>query len=166
MLFQLNHARCTKLQLLLAITTSEYQVYLNIFLYWRHHLSIQGSNRDFLCIYIRWAPRDVLKPEPEMLMYQKSMFDRYYCIKHIFARKLWRNCFKIFFLPVPIMARKSTLPANVLKMPLPGQRLTSSLLCTLLMVMSVFMTAPEWLFAKPQSRALTACDLCWLKHGC
>ena len=56
-------------------------------------------------------------------MYQKSIFDRYYCIKHFFfARKLWRNCFKKFFLPVPIMARKTMLPANVLKMLLPGQK--------------------------------------------
>ena len=59
----------------------------------------------------------------QMLLYQKSMFDRYYCIKPFsFARKLWRNCFKKFFLSEPIMSRKSTLPANVLKMPLPGQR--------------------------------------------
>ena len=41
------------------------------------------------------------------------------------------------------------LTANILKMPLPGQRLTTSLLCTLLMMTSVFMTAPEYLFVKP-----------------
>ena len=52
-----------------------------------------GIKHDFLCINICWAPRKVLKPEPErqgfntsrgaqqMLMYQKSMFDRYYCMK-------------------------------------------------------------------------------------
>ena len=28
---------------------------------------------------------------------------------------------KSFFFPVPIMARKGTLPSNVLKTPLPGQ---------------------------------------------
>ena len=94
-----------------------------------------------------------------MLMYQKSMFGRCYCIKHFFARKLWRNCFKKIFLPVPLMARKSILPANVLKMPLPGQRLMSSLMCTLLMMTSVFMTAPECLYVKAQSSALTAREL-------
>ena len=50
----------------------------------------------------------------QVLMYQKSMFDRYYCIKHFFRSKT-RNCLKKCFLPVPIMARKlSTSPANVL----------------------------------------------------
>ena len=53
--------------------------------------------------------------------------------------KLWRNYFKKFFLPVPLMARKSMLPVHLLKTALPGQRLTSSLPCTLLMMMSVFM---------------------------
>ena len=128
---------------------------------------IIGIKHDFLCINICWAPREVLKPEAslkgkgfnttwgaqQMLMYQKSMFDHYYCIKTcFFAWKLWRNCFKKFFLPVPIMARKSTLPANVLKTPFPGQRLTSSLLCNLLMMTSVFMMSPECLFVKTQSR--------------
>ena len=53
------------------------------------------------------------------------------------------------------------LPGNVLKMLLPGQRLMSSLLCTLLMVTSVFMTVPECLFVKLQSRASTAHEI----HG-
>ena len=35
------------------------------------------------------------------------------------------NASKKFFFSVPIMVRKCTLPANVLKMPLPGQILTS-----------------------------------------
>ena len=91
----------------------------------------------------RWAQ--------QMLMYQKSMFDCYYWIKHFFfAWKLWRNCFKTFFFTC---TRKRTLPANILKMPLPGERLTSSQLCTLLMMTSLFMTAPECVFGKPQSRA-------------
>ena len=37
-----------------------------------------------------------------MLMYLKSMFDRYYCIKlfffFFFARKLWRKCSKVLFI--------------------------------------------------------------------
>ena len=92
-------------------------------------------------------------------MYQKSMFDRFYCIKTFFRLKSLEKLLQKVFLPVPIMARKSTLPANVLKTALPGQRLTSSLLCTLLMMTLVFMTAPEFLFLKPQSRALTAREL-------
>ena len=94
-----------------------------------------------------------------MLMYQKSMFDRYYCIKHFFHLKPSENCFRKFFLPIPIVVRKSMLPANVLKTLLPGQRLTSSLLCTLLTMTSVFITAPECLFVKPQSHALKALEL-------
>ena len=98
-----------------------------------------------------------------MLMYQESMLDHYYCIKTFFRSKTFgeiaSNCFKKFFLPVPTIARKSTLPAIVLKMPLTGRRLMSLLLCTLLMMAPVFMTAPECLFVKPQSRALTACEL-------
>ena len=95
----------------------------------------------------------------QMLMYQKSMFDRYYCIKLFSRQKTLEKLLKKLFLPAPIMSRKSTLPANVWKMLLPRQRLTSSLLCTLLMMTSVFMTAPECLFVKPQSRALTAREL-------
>ena len=44
------------------------------------------------------------------------------------------------------MARKSTLPANGLKMLLLWHRLTLSLMSTLLMMTSVFMTAAECLF--------------------
>ena len=58
-------------------------------------------------------------------MFQKSMFDRYYCIETFSHSKTWRKYLEKFFFPVPIMARKATLPANVFKTPLPGQRLTS-----------------------------------------
>ena len=129
-----------------------------------------GIKHDFLCINICWAPREVLKPEPERRGFQhlprgpadvnvseKPVWSLLF--NFFFARKPWRNCFKKFFLPVPIMARKRTLLANVLRMPLSGQRLTSSLLCSLLLITSVFMTTPECLFVKPLSRALTACEL-------
>ena len=91
-----------------------------------------------------------------MLMYQKSIFDRYYCIQHFFRLKSLEKFFKKFFLPVPIRAWKSMLPANVLKMLPPGQKLMSLLLCTLLMKTLVFMMARESLFVKLQSRALIA----------
>ena len=66
---------------------------------------------------------------------------------------------------LPIVARKGTLHANVLKTPLPGQRLTSSW-CHEIMLASVHVTdddrsfcALECLYIKPQSRALTAREL-------
>ena len=61
-----------------------------------------------------------------MSMYKKSIFFAITALKHFVAGKLWKKCFEKFFFPVSIMAWKGTLPANVLKMPLPGQRLTSS----------------------------------------
>ena len=98
----------------------------------------------------------------QMLMYQKSMFDCYYCIKtFFFARKTLNKLLQKVLFTCIIMAQKSILLANIFKMSLPGQWLTSSLLCTLLMMTSVFMMAPECLFIKPQSCALT--DL--LIHG-
>ena len=102
------------------------------------------------------------RPErPADVNYQKSIYIWSLLLhkKHFIAQIIWRNSFKKLFFPLPLMARKSTLPANVLKTPLPGQRLTPSLLCTLLMMASVFMTAPECLFVKPQRRALTAREL-------
>ena len=55
----------------------------------------------FSCINICWACQEVLKPSPrlsgkgfntsrgaqQILMYQKSMFECYYCIKHFFRSK-------------------------------------------------------------------------------
>ena len=91
-----------------------------------HLSSNTGIKHDFLCINICWTLREVLKPEPsagprgrcwnpslkgdgfntsrgaqQMLMYQKSMFECYYCIKTFF---LLENVAEIaskssFFLP-------------------------------------------------------------------
>ena len=61
-----------------------------------------------------------------MLMYQKSMFDRYYCIKTFSRSKtLEKMLQKVFFFVYSTLALKGTLPANVLETPLPRQRLTS-----------------------------------------
>ena len=63
-----------------------------------------GIKHDFLCINISCAQREVLKPEPEtrgaqqMLIYQKSMFDCYYCIKNIFFENFGEIASKSFFL--------------------------------------------------------------------
>ena len=63
-----------------------------------------GIKHDFLCINKCWALREVLKAEPErqgfntsrraqqMLMYQKSMFDGYYCIIGEIASKILFTC--------------------------------------------------------------------------
>ena len=139
-----------------------------VFKMWLYHLKSSkcfsiGIKHDFLCINICWDPREVLKPRAwgpaDVNVSEKHVWSLLLHENIFFAGKLRKNCFKKFFLPIPIMARKSTLPANVLKTPLPGQRLTSSLLCSLLMMTSVFIMAPECLFVKPQSRALTACEL-------
>ena len=63
------------------------------------------------------------------------------------------------------MVRKSTLPANVLKTPLPGQRYTSLLLCTLLMMTSVFMMAPEMLIHKIAKPCINSTWIALLIHG-
>ena len=112
-----------------------------------------------------------MKREPERQVFQhipRGLADVNVSEKHVRSLLLHKTFFSLenfgeiaqkVILPVPIMAQKSTLPANVLKMRLQGQRLMSSILCTLLMMTSVFMTAPECLFVKPHSRALTACEL-------
>ena len=59
-----------------------------------------------------------------MLVYQKTMLDRYYCMKSFCHLK---NALKSSFLydRITIMARKSTKDPYVLKTPVPEQRLTS-----------------------------------------
>ena len=126
---------------------------------------------DFLCINVCWAPREMLKPEPERRGFQHLPWgpaDVNVSEKHVWSLLLHKTFFclktleiasKSSFYLIPIMARKSMLPAKVSKMPLPGKRLTSSLLYTLLMMTSVFMMATECLFVKLQSPALTAHEL-------
>ena len=58
-----------------------------------------------------------------MLMYQKRMFDRYHCIKRFFHSKTLEKLLQKVLFIVHIMARKSTLPVNVLKMRFHGKRL-------------------------------------------
>ena len=89
-----------------------------------------GIEHGFLCINICWALREVLKPEP------RGPADVNVSEKHVWSLLLHKNILslenlgeivsKSSFFRVPIMAQKSMLPANVLKMPLPGQRLMSS----------------------------------------
>ena len=47
----------------------------------------------------------------------------FYKIFHL--SKTLEKCFEKFFIPVPIMERKGTLPADVFKMLLPGQMIPS-----------------------------------------
>ena len=61
-----------------------------------------------------------------MLMYQKAMFDHYYCIKSFCHLKTLEICFEKFFFFIKIMERKSMKDGYVLKMPVQEQSLTSS----------------------------------------
>ena len=71
---------------------------------------------NFLCIKICWALREVFSVSgfntsqgaQQMLMYQKSMFDRYYCIKSFSRPKTLEKMHRKALFPVPIMARKGT----------------------------------------------------------
>ena len=88
---------------------------------------------DFLCINICWAPKKVLKPEQKGKGFNTSrgaqqilmLFDRYYCIKTFSRSKTLEKCLEKVFFVYSTLAMKGTLPANVLKTPLRGQRLTS-----------------------------------------
>ena len=122
-----------------------------------------GIKHGFLCINICWAPKEVLNTSQgvqQMLIYRRSMFDSCYCIKTFFHLKPlekmhWKGIYR-----APILARKGTLPANVLKTPLPGHRRHESLLLRMLLMMaSVSVTVLECLYVKPQSRAFTAREL-------
>ena len=100
-----------------------------------------------------------------MLMHQKSMFDRYCCIQTFVARKLSRNCFeKVIFsctyngAEKHFTSKRFENAASRAKINHPDSTKFLSLMCTFLII-SVFVTAPECLFVKPQSRALTACEL-------
>ena len=53
-----------------------------------------------------------------MLVYQKTMFDRYYCIKKAFVT--WKHA-SISPFCITIMARKSMKDSKVLKKPVPEQ---------------------------------------------
>ena len=73
--------------------------------------------------------REVLKPVPERQGFQhlpRGPVDVNVSEKHVLSLLLYEIVLKSSFFPVPIMARKSLLAANVLKMLLPGQRLMSS----------------------------------------
>ena len=67
--------------------------------------------------YLRTGPADVNVSEKNVWsLLQKNI---------LLLKNFGNNASKSSFFPVPIMARKGTLPANVLKMPFPGQRITS-----------------------------------------
>ena len=96
-----------------------------------------GIKHVFLCINICWTPRVVLKPKPErrglndprgvlqMLVYQKTLFDRYYCIKSFCHLKTLEKSFKRSFLYYKNGAQKHEGFVGFEK-PVPKQRLTSS----------------------------------------
>ena len=131
-----------------------------------------GFRHDFLCINICWAPREVLKPSPfrlqfqhslraqQVLRYQKSMFDRYYCIKHFFRSKTLEKLLQKVLFTCTYNGAEKSITCECFENATPGQGLTSSLLCMLLIMTSVFFVMdPKCLFIKPQSRLLTAHEL-------
>ena len=60
-----------------------------------------------------------------MLVYQKNVFDRYYCIKSFGHLKTLEKRFEKFIFCITIMAHKSMKDSYVLKKYVPEQRLTS-----------------------------------------
>ena len=60
-----------------------------------------------------------------MLVYQKTMFDRYYCIKSFCHLKTLEKTLQLVHFCITMMARKSMNDLYVLKTPVPEQRLTS-----------------------------------------
>ena len=73
----------------------------------------------------------------------------------------------LFFFPIPIMARKGTLPVSVLKTPLPGQMITHFWRHEITFA-TVHVTDDDvrfcddpgmLIYVKPQIRVLTACEL-------
>ena len=122
---------------------------------------IQGSNMIFYALTSAGPRGRCWNPSPkgaqQMLMYQKSMFDRYYCIKaFVFARK-------------PEFASKSLFTCtyygtekNVTckRFGNPAFRAKTNVIATVHWWWRQFLCQP-WnaLFVKPQSRALTACEL-------
>ena len=60
-----------------------------------------------------------------MLVYQKTMFGCYYCKKSFCHLKTLEKHFEKLIFSVTIMARKSMKDSQVLKTPVPEQRITS-----------------------------------------
>ena len=129
---------------------------------WHQYLcNNKGIKHDFLCINICCAQRQMLKPEPEcegfntcrgaqqMLMYQKSMFDHYYCIKTLCRSKtlekmLWKFFFSCNYNGVErhVTCERFEKAASRAKTKFyPGITKLCWLLCTLLMMTSVFVMA-------------------------
>ena len=62
-----------------------------------------------------------------MLVYQKIIFDRYYCIKSFVACKLWKHVPKSSIFVLPIMSRTNLEDLYVLKRHVSEQKVASIL---------------------------------------
>ena len=93
-----------------------------------------------------------------MLMYQKSIFDRYYCIKFFFHSKTSEKLLqKVLFTCTHNGAKKHI---TCERFENDASRAKTNIIATVHFTNDdVLMTAPECLFIKPQSRALTAREL-------
>ena len=111
--------------------------------------------RDQTWFSICWAPREVLKPEPErrgfqhprgiqqMLIYQKSMFDRQYCIDTFCCSKTLGNLLRrVLFFCTYNGAKKHIACERFENAASRAQTRLHSLLWALLVITAGFVTAP------------------------
>ena len=93
-----------------------------------------------------------------MLMYQKSMFDRYYCIKTFFRSKTLEKLLqKVLFTCIYNGAEKHR---TYERFENAASRAKTNVIATVHFTDDVsFYDGPECLFVKPQSRTLTAREL-------
>ena len=100
-------------------------------------LFIIGIKHAFLCIHICWAPREVLKPEPEWRRFHhlpRGPADVNVPQKHVWSLLLHKNSLSPLNLENASKSPFSCtyngterhVTCNILKMLLPGQRLMSS----------------------------------------
>ena len=93
-------------------------------------------------------------------MYQKSMFDRYYCIKTLFSSKTLEKLLQKGLFYCTYDGTENHVTCERFENTASRAKTNASPLCMLLMMMmSVVMKAPECLFVKSQSSVLTAHEL-------
>ena len=91
-----------------------------------------------------------------MLMYQKSMFDPYYCIKAFFSLENFGEIASISSFTCTYNGVEKHVTCKCFENV--TSRAKTNVVATVhpLMMKTVFMTAPECLFVKPQSHTVTA----------
>ena len=133
----------------------------SVFVYVRLNIEIIiiiGIKHDFLCINICWAPSTSWRAQ-QMFKYQKSMFDRYYCIKTFFRSKTLEKLLQKVLFSCTYNGTEKHVSCERF------ENATSRVKTNFITTVHVtgddvsFMRALECLFIKPQSCALTAREL-------